>query len=205
MTACYSVEAKWVEPQPGLRLVRTPVGDSASEAMEALFVVESPALLLSTGFCGGLRPDLRAGDLVLADVIRYRGEEIFVSPDLLQRARRALGADSRVARIGPCESTTVVVDAERKRQLAEAGAVSVDMESGSLAGWARRRRIPFLSLRIVLDPLDVDLPFSVEDSLTASILRHPIRTLRVAGSAVRVGRELGRALNELIPVLKENP
>ena len=207
MTTCYGIEARWIERRTDIRLVRTLIGERAAEAMETLLAdsLEPISTLVSTGFCGGLRPELRIGDLILPDVVRHRGEEILVSPKILQRARNALDLGRHAPRTGTCESVPYVADATKKRRFADAGAVSVDMESGPLACWARRNKIPFLSLRVVLDPLDMDLPFTVDDSLLISILRHPIMSLRSAGSAVHAGRRLGRALNDLMPALREGP
>ena len=72
----------------------------------------------------------------MADLVRYRDEEILVSPKLLERARTAL---PNGVRIGACESVSRVADGSRKRALAQGGALSVDMESGPLARWARSR------------------------------------------------------------------
>lgn len=207
VTTCYAIEAKWIDHRTSVRLVRTPIGERAPETMEGLLSsgLEPISALVSTGFCGGLLPELRLGDLVLPDVVRHRGEEILVSPKLLHRAKTALELGSHEPRTGTCESVPYVADGAKKRRFAEAGAVSVDMESGPLARWARRNKIPFLSLRVVLDPLDVDLPFSVDDSLLVSVLRHPMMSLRSARSAVHAGRRLGRAVNDLMPALKERP
>ena len=204
VTACYPIETRGWVPPDGVRLVRTAIGERAADALDGLAQRETVSLLLSTGFCGGLRPELRTGDLVLADVIRHRGEEILVARDLLRRAREAL-AGTRPARVGACESADSVVDGAVKRALATRGGLSVDMESGPLARWSRRQEIPFLVLRAVLDPLEVDLPFTTDRSVASAFVRHPIRSIRTARSAARVGRHLGRALADLVAELKEAP
>ena len=200
VAACYPIETRWVVPPDGVRLVRTPIGERAADALETFEGREPVSLLVSTGFCGALKPELRAGDLVLADVVRHRGEEILISTDLLRRVRDALGDG---ARVGACESVPAVVDVERKRALAPKGGVSVDMESGPLARWAADRGVPFLSVRVVLDRLDSDLPFSPDRSATATFVRHPIRGIQVAWAAAGAARRLGDALNGLWPALKE--
>ena len=205
VTACYAIEARWIVNREGVRVVRTAVGESAPEALEGLLGddVASLSALVSTGFCGALQADLRMGDLVLADVVRHRGEEILVSPQLLERAWKALDAGGYAPRTGACVSVVEVADGPRKRALADDGALSVDMESGPLARWAREQKVPFLSLRVVLDPLGMDLPFSAKGSLAGSVLRHPVWSVRVALSGMLVGRTLGRALNNLMSVLEE--
>jgi len=210
VTACYPIETRGLIPLDGVRLVRTAIGERAADALDELARREAVSLLVSTGFCGGLRPELQIGDLVLADAIRHRGEEILVSSDLLRRARRTLDAHSartgtNTVRIGACESVSDVVVGTSKRALAEGGGLSVDMESGPLARWSRQRAVPFLVLRVVLDPLDTDLTFSADRSVASAFVRHPIRSARTVRSAARVGRRLGRALADLLAELKEAP
>ena len=202
VTVAYPIEGRWIPPTPGVRVVRTPVGANAPEGIESIAGHESLSLLLATGFCGGLRTGLRTGSLVLADTVRHRGEEILVSSEIVSAARDALESKRHEVHVGACECIEDVADPQRKRELAASGALSVDMESGPLAAWAASQGVPFLSLRVVLDPVDVDLPFQTEGSIMAPVFRHPIAAIRVGRSAVRAGRALGRALGDLLPELR---
>ena len=201
-TVAYPIEGRWIPPTPGVRVVRTPVGVRAPEGIDLVAGRENLSLLLATGFCGGLRTGLRIGSLVLADVVRHRGKEILVSSEILAATRDALASKGHEVHVGACECIEDVADPQRKRELAASGALSVDMESGPLAAWAVSRGVPFLSLRVVLDPVDVDLPFPTEGSIMAPVFRHPIAAIRVGRSAVRAGRALGRALGDLLPELR---
>jgi len=202
VTAAYRIETRWMRDVEGVRCVRTAVGARAPEALDVFAETFEVSTVVSTGFCGGLGEDLKTGDLVLADVVRHRDEEILVAPQLLALARVALDG---AAHVGACESVSHVVDGPGKRSLARGGAVSVDMESGPLALWARDRQVPFLSLRVVLDPLGADIPLDVDGSPIGAALRHPVWSLRAARWAFPAGRTLGRALNNLLPALKEGP
>ena len=71
------------------------------------------------------------------------------------------------------------------------------MESGPLARWAGDRGIPFLAVRVVLDPSETDLPFSGGAPLWTAVLGHPLAAARVARDAIAVGRVLGKAVNTL--------
>ena len=90
VAACYPIETKWVHPSDAVLVVRTAAGEQAVEAIGALSERQPISLLVSTGFCGAVDPGLRSGDLVFADVIRHRGEELAVAPELLHRVREAL-------------------------------------------------------------------------------------------------------------------
>jgi nucleoside phosphorylase len=204
VTSCYALEVRWMKRSSNILVLRTPIGAHASEGLDEAVAGEDVSMVVSTGFCGGLEQGLRTGDLVLADAVRFEGEEIPVSPSLVAAAREALERDAgRRTRVGACEGTSDVATAMRKRDLAETGALSVDMESGPLALWAKTRDLPFLSLRVILDPPDEELPFGTSASVASSFVRHPVRSLRTARSAFLAGRTLGRALDDLLPVLEE--
>jgi nucleoside phosphorylase len=202
VAAAYRIETRWMREIDGARCVRTAVGERAPEALDAFAEAHEVSTVVSAGFCGGLGADLESGDLVLADVVRHRGEEILVSPRLLEVARAIL-ADA--VHVGACESVSRVADGPRKRALAQGGALSVDMESGPLSRWARSRKIPFLSLRVVFDPVGADIPLDIDGTSIGAALRHPVWSLRAARWAFPAGRALGCALNELLPALKEGP
>jgi len=203
VAVCYGIEMRWVRRLDGVCFVRTAVGARAPEALDALSREADVSMVVSTGFCGGLQASLSTGDLVFADVIRHDGEEILVSPELLRVAGEALDRSGHRAQVGTWESVSAVADGAGKRRLAEGGSLCVEMESGPLARWARTRSVDLLPLRVVFDPVGGDLPFAADDSLFGCALRHPVWSLRAARWAVIAGRALGRALNDLLPALKE--
>ena len=203
VTTVYPIEARWIRRRRGVRLLRTPAGVRSADGLDASFATETPNLLLSTGFAGGLDANLDVGSLVLADAVRHRDTEIVVAEEILDRARRALERGGHSCRIGPFVCVEAVADRATKRDLARSGAVAIDMESGPLGDWAERRGIPFLAFRAVLDPIDVGLPFSMDRPIAMSVARHPFAALRVGRAAAQAGRALGRALDDLISAWEE--
>jgi nucleoside phosphorylase len=199
VTACFSLESRWIARRRGVRVVRTAIGERSHEAMDAL-IDETPeaSLLIAAGYCGGIGPRARKGDLFLASAVHYRGEEIRVDPRLLERARRALDAGPADLHVGLCESVDHVLGPDEKRALAADGVAAVDMESGPLARWAAGRGIPFLALRVVLDPASTDLPFPTDRPLWISVVRHPVAAARTARRAIAAARELGTAVNTAV-------
>lgn len=196
ISACFRIETTWIPRLPGLRVIRTPMGEAGVSALEhALerFTPNRPALIVSTGFCGGLAPTLSPGELVVAETIYHRGEAIPIDPGLLAQTREALSAAKIAFVCGAIESTDQIVRSkEEKCRLRAAGALACDMESGPLARWAQSKCTDFLSLRAVLDTADRELPFT--SSLVRSILHHPLTTIRLVRHAVRAGRRIGLAI-----------
>ncbi len=204
VTACYRSETKAIAPQRGARIVRTAMGELAADDL-ARAVAKSgrPSLVLSTGFSGGLAPELRLGDLVIADEVRTKGETVRMDPSVVERARSILGAGGITARVGSVECSEDVADHSDKKALAARGAISVDLETGPLAKWARANRVPFLSCRVVLDAADEDLPFAVGVPLWVSVLRHPVAAARAGRAADIAARKLGTAVGCLLDAWEE--
>ncbi len=200
VVACSYTETAWIPRIPGVRLLRTPMGAAASDAVErALAVGEEPNLILSTGFCGGLAPPLRPGKIVLAKEIRYRGETVPLDVDLFDRAKDGLSRGGVDFTTGAIESVDRIIESvAKKRDLGEEGAIVVEMEGGSLARLARERGIGFLSVRAVIDPADRVLPFSSDRPLVCSILAHPIVTLRFVWLSFLAGRAIGHAIAAVV-------
>ena len=202
VSACFRSETAWIPRLPDVRVVRTSMGLAAAGSLERALeclLPDVPTLLLSTGFCGGLVPALHPGDPVLAETIHHHDEAFPIDPALLARTKKALNAARLGFVCGPIRSSDRVVQTkEEKQRLQSEGMVAVDMESGPLARWAREKRIGFLSLRAVLDPVDQELPLATNASLTRSILQHPLAALRLARLSLRAGRSIGRAIPAVI-------
>jgi len=206
ITACFAIESRWIARRPDVRVVRTAIGERSRETMESLGSETSDAsLLIAAGFCGGIDPRMQRGDLFLARFVRHRGEEIRVDRELLGQARHALNDGSAGPHVGLCESVDHVLRPDEKRALAADGVTAVDMESGPLARWAANRGIPFIALRVVLDPVGTHLPFSTDRPFSISALRHPVAAARAARHAIAAGHVLGTAVDALIDTFAGRP
>ncbi|HXV75880.1 MAG TPA: hypothetical protein VD788_06120 [Candidatus Polarisedimenticolaceae bacterium] len=109
--------------------------------------------LLCVGFCGGLSPDLVAGELVIARRL--------VDP------LRPLAAPLAPAIDGARPATLVTVDrmlctpADKRSAWEAAGggvATAADMETAAVARVAESRQVPYVALRVVSDAADEALP-----------------------------------------------
>lgn len=143
------------------------------------------------GWCGGLRPELGAGDLVLADATVSTAEDgpttriLHPAPDsLIEEVRHLAHRLGRRMDVGPVlTSDHVLSSVEQKHNGAATGALAVEMEAGPLARWATTRSLPFVHLRVVLDPLEAALPptelptddhgCAQKGGLVSHVLTHP--------------------------------
>lgn len=132
--------------------------------------IDVPTML--AGVAGGLAPNARPGDLVVADRLRTGGLEVALpsAPLLAGELRRA----GLTVHVGMIESTDHVVTGEERRSLAAHGAIAVDTESGYLAGQLDTRHLAVV--RAVVDTRDDPLvhPGTFRRGITA------LRSLRRA-------------------------
>lgn len=140
--------------------------ENAKKAAE-LLVSKGATQLMSWGCAAALSPDLKMGDLVLADsLISQNGDEISVHPLWHQHAKNVLGSEITAYKGALIASDGIISTAQAKADLhTKTGAIALDMESGAIAKVAQHYAIPFLAIRAIADPASMDLPAAVENAL----------------------------------------
>jgi len=146
--------------------------------------------LLSFGFAGGLDPSLRPGDIVVgAGVVGIDGKMRETDDALAQRLCAALD-ESRCrwsAGLVAGADQAVATSAAKQALSARTGAVIVDMESHAVAVAG----VPFVVLRVVVDPAERALPASV---LAAIDSRGRVNVMPLVMGLLRRPREIGSLL-----------
>jgi len=157
-----------VEGEHGGKLIGLVVSgagrEAARRATELLIAGHSPRLLISAGFAGGLDPELRRDDLVLPDrVVTLDGGELAIPPvvEAFKGIRRMGGRLLTVDRL----AARAVEKADLRQRFA---ADLVDMETWAVARLAQDRLLPFVSLRVVSDTADDELPGEIAPLLSRS-------------------------------------
>lgn len=176
-------------------LLRCGMGEDRA-AIGLQWMIEHHSLwgVLSIGFAGGLQPDLAIGDVVLADRIEaWPRYTVPVGAYVTPNARLASLADTAAQQAGLprrhgllLSHKLLVPSAVEKRLLGrQSGALAVDMESYGIGGLAAAHQLPFVSLRAILDPYDMDLNLPL-DGLTT-----PDGGLRPSGALTAMIRQPG--------------
>ena len=134
--------------EAGLGFVR------ARKATQALIDGHSPNWLLSCGFSGALLPEMKTGNVVMANsIVDQHDNEL--SLHLNAASDEASGL--YVGRILTADSMVRTV--AEKQQLAEKhAAIAVDMESLAVAQIAHDAKTRFMALRVISDDMSADLP-----------------------------------------------
>ncbi|MDQ3762782.1 MAG: 4-hydroxy-3-methylbut-2-enyl diphosphate reductase [Actinomycetota bacterium] len=121
---------------PSLRLVRTGMGSRRAAATAATLSSGTDPVLV-VGVAGGLAPQIRPGDIVVATEVSKKVE--VPSAPLLAGALRRLGL---TVHLGPMSSVSRI-----GQKLPADGSLAVDMESAQLAA----ANVPFAVVRAVVD------------------------------------------------------
>jgi nucleoside phosphorylase len=136
---------------------------NAEKSLREFLSVNSPKLVLTCGFAGGLHPDLKLGEVVF-ELTDRRGE--FHEPQTEKKIgdsrssslrEKLLAAGAKPAKYF-CADRIATTVAEKKKLRAETGADAVEMESEAIHAICRERGIPCATVRVISDTANEDLP-----------------------------------------------
>ena len=146
----------------GRRVVIVTAGPGAVAARRgtlALGAGHQPQWVVAAGFATALVPELKIGDIVMADRLVTEAD----SPDAItgelavdfhiDPASLATRRHLRVGRLLAVDRA--LTDGRQKRQLAERyGALAADPQSASVADVCRQQRVRFMAIRVIREPCD---------------------------------------------------
>jgi adenosylhomocysteine nucleosidase len=134
-------------------------GKAAQRATAEAIKFYQPRWVISAGFAGALDDNLRRGHILMADeVASLTGERLAIGMKL--EASKGLHV-GRLLTVGD----VVRRPEERRRLAAEHAAVACDMETFAVAQACAEKGVKLLSVRIISDAVDDELPPEVEHLL----------------------------------------
>ncbi len=179
---------KFVARQGGLKgrsivVAHSDIGrENAARAAETLIAGHKPKWIISAGLAGGLQPQLKRGDILMADsIVDESGQRLAID---LNISTDQLAATPGLHVGSLLTADHVVFKADKKRELGERhGALAVDMETFGVAELCRQEKQRFLSIRVISDAVDEQLPAEVEQLVKKKGTARKIGA--AAGSIVR--------------------
>ena len=141
---------------------------NAEKSVREFLLTNSPELVLTCGFAGGLNPDLKPDDVVF-ELTDRRGEFHEPQTENESGARVTRPSESsplreKLAAAGAkpakffCADRIATTAAKKKKLRAETGADAVEMESAAIHAICRERGIPCATVRVISDTANEDLP-----------------------------------------------
>lgn len=159
--------------------------------------------IVSMGIAGGLTPDLRAGQWVVANVVLDRGDALPTQPAWTQRLKAQLPGAIEGVFLG---TDAVIAEKTEKAELHRATqAIAVDMESHVAARVAARHRLPFAAARVISDPAHRTLPPAARVGMradgrvdVAAVLRSLVSAPGQVPDLIRTAFDAERAFKALL-------
>jgi adenosylhomocysteine nucleosidase len=142
------------------RVVFAQCGTGAAKAArgtQAIIDGHTPSWVISAGFSGALSPELKIGDIVVADAL-VDGTANSLAIEMKMPANPSKGL--HVGRVVMADHLVRTI-AEKQKLASATGALAVDMESFAVARVCRETKTRFLAVRVICDDLETDLPSEV--------------------------------------------
>jgi len=148
-------------------LAYSGAGANNARTASELLIAQGATRLISWGCAAALGESLKPGDLVLADtLLDAEGARIGIPAVWHDFAKNLLSNTLKVHTGGLVESKTIVASGKDKKRLyTQTGAIALDMESIAIAKAALQNSLPFLAVRAIADPVNMDLPKAINHSL----------------------------------------
>lgn len=159
----------------GISILLTGIGRAnAEKSLREFLSKNSPELVFTCGFAGGLNPDLKIGDVVF---------EVQSPKSKVQSQLLAAGA--KPAKIF-CADRIAITVAEKKKLREQTGADAVEMESAAIHAVCAERGIPCATVRVISDTAHEDLP------LDFNALAKPDKNLDFGKLALTIAKSPGK-------------
>ena len=177
------IERAFVRRGVDVPVQRTGMGVRRAARAAALLPSNGPLALL--GVAGGVAPQVRVGDVVVASEVR--GDDITISCPSAPLLAGALRRAGLRVHVGPIATRRGLTRPAELATVAAAGVLAVDMETAPVASAARGR--PFAAVRVVSDTVSVPL-------WRPAMLRNGVIALRTLQRAAAVVESWGAAADD---------
>lgn len=144
-------------------------GPVNAERAARLLISKGADKLISWGCAAALAPNLKPGDLVLAEQLLSEQQQSFLTEaDWRQHLHNLLDKHLSISGGTLAESSHIVAGRDDKQHLyRQTGAVALDMESCAIAKAAQQAKLPCIVVRAIADPATMSLPQAVSQALNS--------------------------------------
>ncbi len=159
----------------GVFILVTGIGQkNAEQAVREFLTTQSPRMVLTCGFAGGLNPVLKPGEVIFCTEDENLREQL-------------LKTTARSAKMF-CATRIAITAAEKQALRASTGADVVEMESERIQSVCLERGIPCATVRVISDAADEDLPLDFNQLSKADLnLDYAKLALEICKSPWKIG------------------
>ncbi len=133
---------------------------NAHESVEWLLETAKPDYVLSLGYAGAAQAHLQPGDLILPHRIESETPTDHFNPDstLRDKLKSVLEKSGLTFHEGILKTVWRPAQPEAKKKWGSEGTLAVDMETAAAIAICIKKRVPFVSLRVIFDGVDDEVP-----------------------------------------------
>jgi adenosylhomocysteine nucleosidase len=137
---------------PGVVTLLVGIGrQNAEQTVRRYLAANTPTLVLTCGFAGGLNPDLKLGDVVFDMAF----SQLPAASSQLPAKLLAAGAQ----RVNfACTDRIAITAMDKWKLCLDTGADAVEMESAAIHAVCAEKKIPCVTVRVISDTAHEDLP-----------------------------------------------
>lgn len=136
----------------------------ARKVTQALLDAHNPNFVLSIGFSGGLKPELKKGDIIVANAIGdEHGNELPVDTKMPSQPEKGLHVGKLLVADKILTSSQSKLEKGKKYK-----SLAVDLESLAVAQVCKEINKPFMAVRVISDEMSEELPDDVLSVIGAS-------------------------------------
>ena len=151
-------------------VIHAGTGSTNARRSAEYLVTQGATKLISWGCAAALSELLKPGDLILANELTYtennKNLTVSVNANWLQHTKELLSTFKKINTGCLVESKSIVSSSEEKHKIHTAtNAVALDMETIAIAKIAYKHALPFLAIRVIADPVEMNLPLAISHSL----------------------------------------
>ena len=155
---CCQLDNHWI--------VYSGAGLKNAAAAARLLTTKGVNCLVSWGCAAGLHPQAKPGDLVIAAQVTDAQQSFDADKNLGETLKNALPGKLTIFNGNLFTSASLVHLSQDKQNIhQQSQAVALDMESVAIAEVAQESQLPFLVVRSIADPVNMDLPQAVVQAL----------------------------------------
>ena len=151
-------------------VIYSGTGPTNARRSAEYLITQGATKLISWGCAAGLIVSLRPGDLILAshllEVKDGKNIEFTISSNWHIHTKKLFSNFIKVNSGSLVESKHIVSTSDEKNKIhLNTKAVALDMESIAIAKVANKYRLPYLAIRVIADPAEMNLPLAISHSV----------------------------------------
>ena len=158
---------KLLKIEKNIYLYISGIGYDSSAAAAKILIKKGVDGLISWGIAGGINNSVQTGDIIIPETIQNNKEIYYTTSKWRRNITSHFHTTPYTVLSGKiiCIEEILGSSAEKIELYNKTGAQAVDMESAAIAKIANEKKIEFISMRVILDDLNLNLPTLLTENI----------------------------------------